>query len=62
MQVILLKYLVIPIIVGLEVIGIAHFYPIYKDSFWKSLLFFIVVFTIHEIYRLLVNYCSTLNL
>ena len=59
MQLILLRYLIIPLIVAFEVAGICYFYPICKDSFFKLVLFFIGVFTIHEIYRLLVNYCLT---
>lgn len=57
----ILKYLINPVLVGLEVVGISHYYPIYKDNFWKSLILFIIVFAIHDTYRHILNYCETLN-
>ena len=57
----ILKYLVIPILVALEIIGIAYYYPIYKDTFWKSLILVIIVFAMHDVYRHIMNYCETLN-
>ena len=51
-----LNYIVIPIIVAAEVIGVSELYPICKDSIWKlSLLYFGVYFT-YEIYRGIKNY------
>ena len=51
-----LNYIVIPIIVAAEVIGVSELYPICKDSIWKlSLLYFGVYFT-YEIYRAIKNY------
>lgn len=58
---IILKYLIIPILIGLEILGVSYYYPIYKDTFWKSLILIIIVFVIHDIYRYILNYCETLN-
>lgn len=56
MNKIFLNYIVIPIIVAAEVIGVSELYPICKDSIWKlSLLYFGVYFT-YEVYRAIKNY------
>ena len=57
----ILKYLIIPLMVGLEVSGISYYYPICKDTFWKLVVLLIIVFAIHELYRFIINYCETLN-
>jgi hypothetical protein len=53
---IFLNYIVIPIIVAAEVIGVSKLYPLYKDSFWKLLLLYFGVYITYEIYRAIKNY------
>lgn len=60
MQLILLKYLLIPFMVAGEVTGILYFYPKCENSFWKLFLLFLGVFILHDTYRFIKNYCSTL--
>lgn len=53
---IFLNYIVIPIIVAIEVIGVSELYPLCKDSIWKLTLLYIGVYATYEIYRLIRNY------
>ena len=48
---IFLNYIIIPIIVAMEVIGVSKLYPLCKDSPWKLLLLYIGVYITYEIYR-----------
>lgn len=52
----ILNYIVIPIMIAFEVIGVYKFYPICKDSFWKLLLLFLGVYITYDIYRSIKNY------
>lgn len=51
-----LNYVVIPIIVAIEVVGVSKLHPICKDSFWKLILLYLGVYLTYEIYRLIKNY------
>lgn len=53
---IFLNYVVIPIMVAIEVIGVSELYPICKNSIWKLFLLYLGVFFTYEIYRLINNY------
>jgi hypothetical protein len=53
---IFLNYIVIPIIVVIEVIGVSELYPLCKDSIWKLLILYFGVYATYEIYRLIKNY------
>ena len=53
---IFLNYIIIPIIVAIEVIGVSELYPLCKDSPWKLLLLYIGVYITYEIYRIIKNY------
>lgn len=53
---IFLNYIVIPIIVAIEVIGVSELYPLCKDSIWKLLILYFGVYATYEIYRLIKNY------
>ena len=55
---IFLKYIVIPIIVAIEVIGVSKFYPLCEDSLWKLILLYLGVYITYEIYRGITNYYS----
>lgn len=46
-----LNYIVVPVMVAIEVIGVSEFYPLCKDSLWKLILLYIGLYIIHEIYR-----------
>ena len=48
---IFLNYIIIPIMVAVEVIGVSKLYPFCKDSFWKLLLLYNGVYITYEIYR-----------
>jgi hypothetical protein len=54
---IFLNYIVIPIIVAIEVIGVSELYPLCKDSIWKLLILYFGVYATYEIYRSIKNYC-----
>ena len=51
-----LNYIILPIIVVIEVIGISKLYPICEDSIWKLVILYIGVYFVHEIYRAIKNY------
>lgn len=51
-----LNYIIIPIIVVIEVIGVSELYPLCKDSLWKLLLLYSGVYITYEIYRIIRNY------
>lgn len=53
---IFLSYIVIPIIVVIEVIGVSKLYPICEDSIWKLLLLYFGVYYTYDIYRVIKNY------
>ena len=53
---IFLYYIVIPIIVAIEVIGVSELYPLCKDSIWKLILLYFGVYFTYEIYRIIKNY------
>lgn len=52
---IFLNYIVIPIIVAMEVIGVSELYSLCKDSLWKLTLLYLGVYTTYEIYRIIKN-------
>ena len=50
------EFVVLPIIVALEVIGVSRLYPVCENSFWKLIILYTGVYTTYELYRLIVNY------
>ena len=48
---IFLNYIVIPIMVVIEVVGVSELYPICKDSIWKLILLYLGVYITYDIYR-----------
>jgi len=48
---IFLNYIVIPIIVAIQVVGVSELYPLCKDSLWKLLFLYIGVYITYELYR-----------
>lgn len=53
-----LNYIIIPIIVVIEVIGVSELYPLCKDSLWKLLLLYSGVYITYEIYRIIKTFNS----
>ena len=53
---IFLNYIIIPIIVAIEVIGVSELYPLCEDSIWKLILLYFGVYFTYEIYRIIKNY------
>ena len=51
-----LNYIVIPIMVAWEVMGVSEVYPLCKDSIWKLLLLYTGVYFTYEIYRSIKNF------
>ena len=51
-----LNYVIIPIIVAAEVVGVSKFYPLCEDSIWKLFLLYFGVYITYEIYRVIKNY------
>ena len=51
-----LNYIVIPIIVVIEVIGVSKSYPICENSIWKLILLYFGVYVTYDIYRIIKNY------
>lgn len=49
-------FIFIPIIIWIEVIYILTLFPVCEDSFWKSILFYLGIYTAHELYRFIINY------
>jgi hypothetical protein len=50
-----LNFIVIPIMVVIEVIGVSELYPLCKDSIWKLILLYFGVYFTYEIYRIVKN-------
>lgn len=50
-----LKFIVIPVIVAIEVIGVSKLYPICENSLWKLILLYSGVYITYEIYRVITN-------
>ena len=57
MKKIFLHYIIIPIIVAIEVVGVSKLYPLCEDSLWKLILLYLGVYITYEIYRSIENYC-----
>ena len=53
---IFLNYVVIPIIVAIEVIGVSELFPLCKNSIWGLFLLYFGVYATYEIYSLIKNY------
>lgn len=53
---IFLNYIVIPIIVATEVIGVSELYPLCEDSIWKLCLLYFGVYFTYDMYRIIRNY------
>ena len=53
---IFLNYIIIPIIVAIEVIGVSELYPLCEESIWKLMLLYFGVYSTYEIYRIIKNY------
>ena len=53
---IFLNYIIIPIIVAIEVVGVSKLYPLCEDSIWKLMLLYFGVYITYEIYRIIKNY------
>lgn len=51
-----LNYVIIPIIVAAEVVGVSKLYPLCEDSIWKLFLLYFGVYITYEIYRVIKNY------
>lgn len=51
-----LNFIIIPIIIAIEVMGVYELYPLCKDSFWKLLLLYFGVYCTYDIYRVIRNY------
>lgn len=49
-------YIIIPIMVMVEVIGVSELYPLCKDSIWKLFILYFGVYFTYEIYRAIKNY------
>ncbi len=52
---IFLNYIVIPLMVAVEVVGVSKLYPICKNSIWKLILLYLGVYITYEIYRGITN-------
>jgi uncharacterized membrane protein YcfT len=52
-----LNYIIIPIIVAIEVIGVSKLYPICKNSILELVLLYLGVYFTYEIYRIIRNNC-----
>jgi len=50
------RFIGLPTIVALEVIGVSKLYPVCENSFWKLSILYLGVYTTYELYRLIVNY------
>lgn len=53
---IFLNYVIIPIIVAIEVIGVSKLYPICENSLWRLMLLYLGVYVTYDIYRIIRNY------
>ena len=56
MKKIFLHYIIIPIIVAIEVVGVSKLYPLCEDSLWKLVFLYLGVYVTYEIYRSIENY------
>lgn len=52
----LLRHVVIPIMVAIEVVSVSDLYPICKDSFLRLLLLYFGVYATYDAYRVIKNY------
>ena len=52
---IFLNFIVIPIMIAVEVVGISKFYPRCEDSFWKMFILYLGVYFAHDIYKIIKN-------
>ncbi len=50
-----LNYIVVPIMLAVEVVGVSELYPICKDSIWKTLLLYCGVYFTYDVYRIIKN-------
>lgn len=50
-----LNYIVIPIMIAIEVVGVSELYPICENSFWKLLFLYFGVYFTYEVYRIIKN-------
>ena len=53
---IFLNYVIIPIIVAAEVVGVSKLYPLCEGSIWKLFLLYFGVYITYEIYRVIKTY------
>jgi len=51
-----LNYVIIPIIVAAEVVGVSKLYPLCEGSIWKLFLLYFGVYITYEIYRVIKTY------
>ena len=52
---IFLNYIVVPIIVAMEVVGVSKLFPLCESSPWKLFLLYLGVYATYEIYRGITN-------
>jgi uncharacterized protein YqhQ len=50
-----LKFIVVPIMVAIEVVGVSKLYPICENSIWKLILLYLGVYITYEVYRVITN-------
>lgn len=58
---IVLYYLINPLIIAIEVVGVLTLHPYCEGSFWKLLLLYIGVFVTYDLYSWIKNYCDTIT-
>ena len=46
-----LNYIIIPLMVAIEVVGVSKLYPVCRNSIWKLTLLYLGVYITYEIYR-----------
>ena len=54
----ILKYLIIPVLVAFEVVGVAKLYPYCEHSFYNLILLYMGVYITYDLYRWIMNYCD----
>ena len=52
---IFLNFIIIPIIVAIEVVGVLELYPICENSLWKLIILYLGVYATYDIYRIIKN-------
>ena len=52
---IFLNFIVIPIMIAIEVVGVSKLYPHCEDSFWKMLILLLGVYFTYDTYRIIKN-------